>query len=56
MMPEAPEHTVARLQAVITDALKAMDEGRMGDVRRILKTGNADALKPLSGVLAKGAG
>lgn len=43
---------IARLQNVILDALKAMDEGRIGDVRRILKTGKADALKPITGVIA----
>lgn len=44
----------ARLTSTITDALKALDEGRYGDVRRVLKTGKADALKPTDSILAKG--
>lgn len=47
------QQEVARLQSVIIDALKAMDDGCYGDARRILKTGRADALKPVSLVLTK---
>ena len=42
-----------RLLGVIADALAAMDKGCQGDVRRILKTGKADPLKPQTGVIAK---
>lgn len=47
---------VARLRGVIADALHAMDEGRYGDARRILKTGKAGYLKPVSSVIARDGG
>jgi len=42
-----------RLLGIIADALAAMNEGRMGDVRRILKTGNDAPVIPHSGVIGK---
>lgn len=48
--------TIARLQSVIADALHAMDEGRYGDARRILKTGTASPLKAITGVIARDGG
>ena len=44
---------IARLQTVINGALTAMDEGRMGDVRRILKTGQDKPVIAQTGVIAK---
>ena len=42
-----------RLQAIIREALKAMDEHRYGDARRLLTNGKADPVKPTTGVIAK---
>lgn len=47
---------VARLLGMIADALHAMDEGRYGDARRILKSGAASPLKPVTGVIARDGG
>lgn len=44
----------ARLEGVIASALAAMDQGRYGDARRILRTGNDKPLLPETGVIAKG--
>lgn len=43
----------ARLHEIIRMAREALDEGRYGDVRRILHTGKADPVKPNTLVLAK---
>jgi hypothetical protein len=51
--PAEYEAEIARLLGIIADALAAMDESRMGDVRRILKTGRADPVRPVSGVIAR---
>lgn len=48
-----PEGQVERLKNIIADAIKAMDEGRMGDVRRILRTGNDSAVMARTGVIAR---
>lgn len=45
---------IGRLEGVIADALAAMDEGRYGDARRILRTGKAGPVLAVSGVLTKG--
>lgn len=42
-----------RLLGIIADALAAMNEGRMGDVRRILKTGSDKPVIPHTGVVGK---
>lgn len=47
---------VGRLESVIADALAAMDEGRYGDARRILRTGKDKPLLVSTGVLTKGMG
>jgi len=52
----ADGETVARLQGVIADAIKAMDDGRYGDARKILKTGSASPLKAITGVIARDGG
>lgn len=51
-----PEGEVARLQNVIKGALDAMDGGRYGDARQILRTGNDDQRKTASGVLSGNGG
>ncbi len=43
----------ARLLGIMAEALKAMDEGRMGDVRRILKTGKDKPVITHTGVAGK---
>lgn len=51
----APESSaVGKLEGLIADALAAMDEGRYGDARRILRTGKAGPVLAVSGVLTKG--
>jgi len=47
---------LAEARQIISDAIKAMDEGRLGDVRRILKTGRATPVKAVSGVIARDGG
>lgn len=47
---------IACLQGIIANALAAMDEGRMGDVRRILKTGSDKPVSSASGVLVPNGG
>jgi len=51
-----PEKRVAELEGIIANALAALDEGRRGDVRKILKTGNDRPMIAGSGVLATGTG
>lgn len=46
----------ARLVGVIAGAIVAMDEGRYGDTRRILKTGADKPVMTQSGVLAGNGG
>lgn len=50
---EAAQAEAAKLRQAITDALKAMDEGRYGDARRFLKSGQDKPLLTLTGVIAK---
>ncbi|WP_298800017.1 hypothetical protein [uncultured Devosia sp.] len=50
------EREVGRLQGVIADAIAALDEKRLGDVRRILKTGKAEPVKAMTGVIARDGG
>lgn len=45
---------VDRLEGLIADALAAMDEGRYGDARRILRTGKAAPVIAATGILTKG--
>lgn len=52
----ADAQSVARLHGVIADALKAMDDGRYGDARKILRTGTASPLKAVTGVIARDGG
>jgi hypothetical protein len=47
---------VARLKRLLADALAALNDGRMGDVRRILIRGNDTPLRVCTDVLAKGQG
>lgn len=47
------EARVNQLNDVIADAFKAFDQGRYGDVRRILTKGKADVLKSQTGVIAR---
>lgn len=44
-----------RHRDTIAEALKAMDEGRYGDARRILRGGQAKPLMTNTGVIAKDA-
>lgn len=50
--PTEYEAEIARLLGVIADAIAALDEGRRGDVRRILRTGRSELLKAVTGVIA----
>lgn len=47
------EAKVSHLESVIASALAAMDDGRYGDARLILKTGKSSPLKPVTSVLEK---
>jgi hypothetical protein len=47
---------VLRLRNLLSDALAALNDGRMGDVRRILVKGNDTPLRVCTGVLVKGRG
>lgn len=49
----AAEVRNANLRSIITNALKAMDEGRMGDLRRIFTKGTDKALMTETAVVAK---
>lgn len=51
--PREIEVENSRLVGVIATALKAMDEGRYGDTRRILKTGADKPVIPHTGVAGK---
>lgn len=53
-MTQDREKEIIRLQDIIASAITALDEGRTGDVRRILTKGRADPIKAVSLVLAKG--
>lgn len=44
-----------RLQAIIREALKCMDEGKHGDARRWLTNGTVQPVKSHTGVLGKDA-
>lgn len=50
---EEADAEIARLLGIMADALKAMDEGRYGDTRRILKTGKDAPGIPHTGVAGK---
>lgn len=47
------EAAVNRLNEVIAEAYAAFDQGRYGDVRRILTKGRAGILKSHTGVIAR---
>lgn len=50
------EKRCAELEIIIANALAALDEGRRGDVRKILKTGNDKPILAGTGVIAGRAG
>lgn len=54
--PRDPEVEIVRLQCVISDAIAAMDGGCYGDARRILRTGKAPSVIPITSVKARDAG
>lgn len=51
----AAETNMSRYRTIITDALKALDDGRYGDLRRILVRGTDKGLMTQTGVIAKDA-
>lgn len=53
IFPKTDAEALAEARKVIEDARKALDEGRIGDVRRILKTGMANPLKAVTAVIAR---
>ena len=53
-MIQAPEQRVVHLEDIIARAKAALDDGRYGDLRKILTTGKESTLKAVSTVLTKG--